>query len=130
MIDLASQGKNIELWGDPNAFKDILYIKDLCQMMYKALFVDIDGGTYNAGTGIKTTLQEQIQGMIDVFSPKNHKSKIVYRPEKNSFTSFIMDIDNARRELGYEPEYTYLKYLQDYKKEQELKRYDNLWKRG
>lgn len=41
-----------------------------------------------------------------------------------------MDIDNARRELGYEPEYTYLKYLQDYKKEQELKRYDNLWKRG
>ena len=127
MIDLASQGKNIELWGDPNAFKDILYIKDLCQLMFKALFAEVNGGTYNAGTGIKTTLQEQIQGMIDVFSPKDGKSKIVYKPEKGSFTSFVMDIDNAKKDLGYEPRYTYIKYLEDYKKEQELKQYDILW---
>lgn len=127
MIDLASRGKNIELWGDPNAFKDILYIKDLCQMMYKALFTDVDGGIYNAGTGIKTTLQEQIQGMIDVFSPENAKSQIIYKPDGNGFTSFVMDIDNAKTELGYKPEYTYLKYLEDYKKEQKLKRFDDLW---
>lgn len=129
MIDLASQGKDIELWGDPNAFKDILYIKDLCQMMYKALFADIDGGVYNAGTGKKTTLLEQIRGMIDVFSPVNLKSQIIYKPEESSFTSFVMDIDNAKRDLGYEPEYTYLKYLEDYKKEQIEKRFDNLWKK-
>lgn len=127
MIDLASQGKNIELWGNPNAFKDILYIKDLCQLMFKALFANVDGGTYNAGTGIKTSLQKQIEGMIDVFSPKNNKSKIILKPDGSTFTSFVMDIDNARKELEYEPEYTYLKYLEDYKKEQELKRFDSLW---
>ena len=38
-----------------------------------------------------------------------------------------MDIDNAKEDLGYEPEYTYIKYLEDYKKEQELKRFDDLW---
>lgn len=129
MIDLASRGENIELWGNPNAFKDILYVKDLCQMMYKALFADVNGGIYNAGTGVKTTLQEQIQGMIDIFSPQNVKSQIIYKPEASSFTSFVMDIDNAKSDLGYKPEYTYLKYLKDYKKEQELKRFDDLWKK-
>ena len=50
MIDVASKGENIELWGNPDAFKDILYIKDLCQMMHKAILSGANGGTYNAGT--------------------------------------------------------------------------------
>lgn len=127
MIDRASKGENIELWGNPEAFKDILYIKDLCQMMYKALFAEVNGGIYNAGTGIKTSLREQIQGMIEVFSPIEKKSKIIEKPEGASFDSFVMDIENAKTDLGYEPLYTYKKYLQDYKKEQELKRFDALW---
>lgn len=127
MIDLASHGQNIELWGDPNAFKDVLYIKDLCQLMCKAILTNVNGGTYNAGTGIKTTLQEQIEGMINVFNPKEKKSEIIYKPDGSGFTSFVMDIDNAKEDLGYEPEYTYIKYLEDYKKEQELKRFDDLW---
>ena len=28
-----------------------------------------------------------------------------------------MDIENAKRELGYEPKYDYISYLEDYKKE-------------
>ncbi len=127
MIDLASQGKNIEMWGNPNAFKDILYIKDLSQMLFLALFANVNGGEYNAGTGVMTTLREQIQGIISVFSPCPDKVKIIEVPEKPSFDSFVMDIDNARKELGYEPQYTYYKYLQDYKKEQRLKRFDDLF---
>lgn len=128
MIDRASAGDSIEMWGNPDAFKDILYVKDLCQMMYKAIFADVNGGTYNAGTGIKTTLREQIEGMIEVFSPEGYKSEIICKPEGAGFTSFVMDIENARADLGYEPEYTYVKYLQDYKKEQELKRFDRMWR--
>ena len=127
MIDRASKGEPIEMWGNQDAFKDILYIKDLCQMMYKALFANVNGGTYNAGTGIKTTLREQIQGMVDVFSPEGKRSEIIEKPEGAGFTSFVMDIENAKEELGYQPEFTYRKYLEDYKKEQELKRFDNLW---
>lgn len=128
IIDLASRGEDIEIWGDPNAFKDVLYIKDLCQLMYKALLSDIDGGTYNAGTGIKTTLREQIEGIVDVFSNKNTRSKIISKPEYPGFTSFVMDISNAISELGYTPEYSYRRYLEDYKLEQESKRFDELWK--
>lgn len=127
MIDTISKGNPIEMWGDPNAFKDILYIKDLCQLMFKSLFVQRDGGIYNAGTGIRTSLREQIQGMIDVFSPNPGTHEIIERPNESSFTSFVMDISNAREELGYTPQYSYIKYLEDYKKEQEEKRFDDLW---
>lgn len=129
MIDKASVGETIEMWGNPEAFKDILYIKDLCQMMYRSLFAGVNGGTYNAGTGIKTTLRKQIEGIVDVFSPEEHKSKIVERPDKSGFTSFVMDIENAKDDLGYEPEYTYIRYLEDYKKEQELNRFAELWRK-
>ena len=128
MIDKAIRGQDIELWGDPEAYKDIIYVKDLCQMMYKALFVNRDGGIYNAGTGIKTTLKEQIEGIITTFTPKNRISNIIYIPTKKSFTSFVMDIQNARDELGYEPQYTYIDYLKDYKIEMEKKRFDDIWK--
>ncbi len=128
MIDMATAGNDIEMWGDSSAFKDILYIKDLCQMMYIALFASCDGGIYNAGTGEKSSLREQIEGMIEVFSPEDHKSNIIAKPDKASFVSFVMDIENAKKDLGYEPRYLYHDYLEDYKKEQELKRFDELWK--
>jgi UDP-glucose 4-epimerase len=127
MIDCAASGKDLELWGDPNAFKDILYVKDLCNLMYCALFADINGGTYNAGTGIRTSLQEQIEGILDVFSPCIEKAKITYKPDKGGFTSFVMDISNAREELGYKPMYSYKSYLEDYKKEMLENRFAQLW---
>lgn len=127
MIDRAIAGEPIEMWGNPDAFKDILYVKDLCQMMFKALFANVDGGTYNAGTGIKTTLREQIQGMVDVFSDESRKSVIIEKPDGAGFTSFVMDIQNAVDELGYKPEYTYKKYLEDYKKEMASNRFAKLW---
>ncbi len=127
MIDKAINGETIEMWGDPNAFKDIVYVKDFCQMLFKAMFASVNGGTYNVGTGVKTTLRQQIEGMVKVFSPESAPSKIVERPEKPSFTSFVMDIENAKTELGYVPEYDYIKYLQDYKREMEENRFDGLW---
>ena len=127
MIECASVGKDLELWGNPDAFKDILYVKDLCQLICKAVVANLNNGIYNAGTGIKTTLREQIEGYIKVFSPNPEKVKIIEKTDKESFISFVMDIQNAKEELGYEPKYSYIDYLEDYKKEQELKRFDSLW---
>ena len=111
------------LWGNPDLGKDIIYVKDLCQMIFKSLFVDRQTGTYNAGTGIKTTMREQIEGIIKVFSPKENPSKIIECPEKKDCDDFVMDIENANEELGYEPKYDYIAYLEDYKKEMEQNRF-------
>lgn len=72
-------------------------------------------------------MREQIEGIIQVFSPMNNKSEIIDKPDGVGFTSFVMDIENARKDLEYEPQFTYLKYLEDYKEEQRLKRFDELW---
>lgn len=123
IIQRAIEGKDIEMWGNPDLGKDIIYVKDLCQMIFKSLFVNRDTGIYNAGTGVKTTMREQIEGIIKVFSPKDKPSKIIPCPEKKDCDDFVMDITNAKEELGYEPKYDYISYLEDYKKEMELNRF-------
>jgi len=123
LIDKAEKGEDIELWGNPDKGKDIIYVKDLCQMMFNAMLVDKENGIYNAGTGIKTTMKEQIEGIIQVFGNKEKKSKIIYCPEKKDCDNFVMDIENIKADLGYIPQYNYIKYLEDYKKERELKRF-------
>ena len=123
MIQRAINGQDIELWGNPDLGKDIIYVKDLCQMIYKSLFVNRETGTYNAGTGIKTTMRQQVEGMIKVFSPKDKPSKIIECPEKKDCDDFVMDIENIKEELGYKPQYDYISYLEDYKKEMKLNRF-------
>lgn len=119
LINRASKGLPIELWGDPAKGKDVIYVKDLCQMIYKALFASKDSGIYNAGTGVKTTMKEQIEGIISVFSPQNNPSQIIYYPEKKDCDNFVMDISNIEEDLDYHPQYNYISYLIDYKKEKE-----------
>lgn len=126
MFDKAMKGEEIEMWGDPTRAKDIVYVKDFSQMLYKALFVNREEGFYNVGTGVATSLKDQIDGMIEVFCPKDKKSRIKHCPDKPDSRNFVMDISNAQEELGYEPKYYYLDYLKDFKKEMELDRFKDL----
>ena len=124
MIQKAIKGEDIELWGDPDLGKDIVYVKDLCQMVFKAMLTNkVETGQYNAGTGKKTTMREQIEGIIKVFSPKDKPSKIIECREKRNCDDFVMDISNIKEDLEYEPKYDYISYLEDYKKEMNLNRF-------
>lgn len=122
LIEKATKGEPIEVWGDSSRKKDMVYVKDFCQMLYKACLVNHTFGYYNVGTGIGTTLLEQIEGMIDVFGDTK-KSEIILRPDKPNAPQYIMDISNAKTELGYEPKYSYLAMLNDMKKERDLNRF-------
>lgn len=119
LIDKAIAGDDLEVWGDASRPKDMIYVKDFCQMLYKAVFVNRESGYYNVGTGIGTPLIDQIKGMADVFNPENKKSNIIMRPDKPNAPQYIMDITSAREELGYEPKYDYISMLKDFKKEME-----------
>lgn len=119
LINQAINGTDIEVWGDPNRKKDMVYVKDLCQMMYKALFTEVDTGVYNVGTGIGTSLIDQINGIVEVFGNQDNKSNIIMRPEKPNAPQYIMDITNAENDLGYKPEYDYISMLKDMKLEME-----------
>jgi len=128
LIDQAIKGEDIEIWGNPKLGKDIVYVKDFAQYIEKIILTDLQGGIYNVGTGKLTTLEDMVLGIIEVFSAPNNKSKIIYCPEKEDTRSFIMDIENAKKELGYEPKYDYITYLKDFKEEMKLNRFEELWK--
>ena len=117
LIDKARAGEPIEVWGDSSRVKDMVYVKDFCQMLYKAIFVDRSCGYYNVGTGIGTSLLDQIKGMVEVFGEDGRKSEFIMRPDKPNAPQYIMDIAPAVKELGYEPKYNYLEMLRDFKKE-------------
>ncbi len=125
-IDAAQKGDDLELWGDPNYATDMVHVYDCSQMFCKAIEANIDGGLYNVGTGMPVTLQQKFEAIIRIFSPEGKKSKIVYRPEKENTGGFIMNVDKAKRELGYNPVYTIEKLLEDYKKEMEINRFKEL----
>lgn len=126
MINKAINSEDIEIWGDPNYSKDMVHVNDFSQLLCKAAISDRDSGYYNIGTGIPITMKEQVETIIDVFSPKDNKSKIVYRPDKKSGGGFLLNIDNAKEELGYEPKYNCRMLFEDFKKEMELNLFKSL----
>lgn len=119
IIDKAISGETIAVWGDASRVKDMVYVKDFCQMLYKACFVERETGYYNVGTGVGTSLLDQIKGIVEVFGSEGRKSEIVMRPDMPNAPQYIMDITPAQKELGYEPKYDYISMLKDFKMEME-----------
>lgn len=123
MINKAMKGEDLECWGDPNYSKDMIHVRDVSQMFFKAILADRDHGLYNCGTGIPVRLEDQLKAIIKVFSPVDNPSKIVYRPEKPSGGGLLMNVDNAKEELGYEPEVDVVGLFEDYKNEMKIDRF-------
>ena len=123
MIEQAINGEPIELWGNPQYSKDMVHVYDCAQMLCKAVECDCDGGIFNVGTGVPVTLQEQIETIISVFSPASSPSEIVYRPDKEASGGFLMNVENAKKILGYSPQYDCRALFEDYKKEMAIDRF-------
>jgi UDP-glucose 4-epimerase len=117
LINKAIKGEQLEVWGDPTATKDIVYIKDFVCIVKNALESRFAQGTYNVGSGIGTSLDDQIKGMVEVFSPQGKASEIIYKPEKRTQVSYLYDISRTQRELRYKTKYPYKKMLLDMKAE-------------
>ncbi|MGZ4036566.1 MAG: NAD-dependent epimerase/dehydratase family protein, partial [Bacteroidia bacterium] len=129
-IDNAINGETFEIWGDKDKGRDVVYVKDVVSAFILALKSDKAKGMYNIASGKKLSLQQQVDDVISVFSSKEQPSKIVYRPEKpNSIDPCVYDISKAKRELGWEPKYSFADILKDYKKEMESGKWEFLLKR-
>lgn len=126
MINLAMKGEPIELWGNPNYSKDMVHVYDCAQMICKAVEANRETGFYNVGTGVPVTLKQQIEAIIQVFSPKDCPSEIVYCPEKPCGGGFLMDVENAKEELGYNPKYDVVALFENYKEEMGVNRFAEL----
>ncbi len=110
--------KPLELWGDANKGRDIVYIKDVIDAFVKAINSTTAQGLYNITSGRYLTLREEAEAIAKVFWGDDTAPVIIERPEKNNgMDAFVYDISKAEKELGWKPQYSFEDMLQDYIKE-------------
>jgi UDP-glucose 4-epimerase len=129
-IEKAMNSEPIELWGDDERGRDIVYVKDVVSAIILSLKNDEARGLYNISSGEKVTLRREAEEIIRVFSPPERPSEIKnmpYRP--NSVEPFHYDISKARSELQWFPRYPLVSMLMDIRQEMALRRYEYLVKR-
>ena len=83
IIDCASKGLPLQIWGNPNATKEMVYIKDLTHLIECCILSDVDGGIYNVGCGNPISIEDQIKQIAIVFA-EDKISSIEYRPDMPS----------------------------------------------
>lgn len=127
LMDRASKGLPIEIWGDCKKAKEMVYVKDFVRLVERCVQSGLAGGCYNVGNGWQVTLEEQIMGIIDVFSPKDHRSEVIYCPEKPDPLQNAFDVTKTFSELNYRPKYSYIDQLKDFKHEMETEPFALLW---
>ena len=126
-IEKAIAGTPLEVWGNPQNGRDIIYVKDVVSAMILAIGNNIAKGIYNISSGKILTLEEQARIVAKIFTPDDIVPEIKYVPEKdNSIESYVYDISKAKRELNWAPQYSFEQMIVDYKKEMELGRFEFL----
>ena len=96
----------VEIWGDPNRKKELLYVDDFTEAVHMAVESDVTG-LYNLPGFRPYTLEEQIKGLIGAFCPKGKLSEVVYCPEKTSTPQNLLSGEKVRRALGWQPRNTW-----------------------
>ncbi|MDK7763488.1 NAD(P)-dependent oxidoreductase [Prevotella bivia] len=127
LMDRASKSLPIEIWGNCKKAKEMVYIKDFIRLVKLAIDSDIEGGIYNVGNGWQVSLEEQILGIIKVFSPKDNPSPVIYVKDKPDPLENAFEITKIKRDFGYEPLYTYILQLEDLKHDMETEPFAKLW---
>lgn len=127
LMDRASKSLPIEVWGNCKKAKEMVYIKDFVRVVEKCVSSPLEGGMYNVGNGWQVSLEEQIKGIIEVFSPKDKPSQMIYCPEKSDPLENAFDVSKTFSELDYKPEFSYIDQLRDFKKEMEEEPMAQLW---
>lgn len=122
----AIKGEPVEVWGDPNRKKELLYIKDFTQAVACALRSGAEG-MYNLSGDRPYTLEEQIDGIIKVFSSHDRKSAKTYEPQKPDTPQNLLDSGKARRFLNWHPRYSWETALEDMKEEMTTEPFAILW---
>jgi UDP-glucose 4-epimerase len=126
-IDKAMASQPIEIWGDGELGRDIIYVKDVVSAFLKAIEKPEVTGLYNITSGKYLTLQEQAEDTAALFWGSNTPPEFIQRPEKsNGIDAFLYDNRKAREALDWSPQYSFREMLLDYQKELEEKRYQYL----
>ncbi len=97
-INLALEDKPIILHGNGDTFNDFIYISDVIDATKSGILRN-QSEIYNVGSGIKCTVLQLAQKIIEL---TNSKSQIKYS-NKSSDYDYVFDISKAKNNLGFFP---------------------------
>lgn len=119
-IDKAKESKPIEIWGDQNKGRDIIYVKDVVRAIKKGIEKQMIEGLFNIASGYKLTLREEVETIADLYWSDPHITPIITnnKDRDNGIDEFVYDITKAKVELDWHPEYTFKDMLLDIDKEE------------
>ncbi len=123
-IENAMACKPIKVWGDSAIGRDIIYVKDVVSAFIKAINHKKAHGLFNIASGKAITLREEAETIARVFWGDDTEPKIIEQPEKpNHMDAFVYDISKAKRELNWNPQYSFEEMLLDYINERNRKKF-------
>jgi len=117
-IKQAKTNKDLTIFGQGERSQDFIYIKDIARITTQVGFDD-SCGVYNIGSGQETSMKELATKIIKVFGSK---SKIISQGQENDITKFVLDINQAKQDLNYQPAFNLESGLIDY--QTEIKKYE------
>ncbi len=117
-------GGPVEVWGDCNVHKELLYIKDFTAAIKLAIESDACG-LFNLPGYRPYTTEEQIDGLIDAFSTKPIQK--IYCPQKPSSPDNLLLLGGAKTQLGWSPQWTWPDACKDWASENISQPFAKLW---
>ena len=98
-MGLLRDGGTPKLYGDGTQSRDYVFVSDVVEAMLAA--VGRDGGTYNVGTGVETSV-------LELYDAIQRASGVAREPEfaeprLGELQRSVLDISRAKRDLGWQP---------------------------
>jgi UDP-glucose 4-epimerase len=108
----APDGNSPVIYGDGNQYRDFIFVKDVVKAnLLAANGNEAKGKIFNIGTG-KYIRVNELWEKISQLAGNNIKPK--YEPARSGdIRESVADIDLAKRDLGFEPEYSFERGLKD-----------------
>lgn len=114
LLDASVNGKPIPIYGQGIGGRDLIYVKDVTRALVAGLDKDVSG-IYNIGSGQIITNMEIAEAFCKVFQ---NEGGIELYPEKEEWgTKKCLNVEKAKKELGFEAKYDLFRIVEDIKEE-------------
>ncbi len=90
----------LEVWGDGNNIKDLIYIDDFIDALLLAMEKIDSFDPINIGSGIPTSIRQALQFILE--AANYEKAHVIFNPSKPSLISQrLIDVSKAQKVLGF-----------------------------
>lgn len=102
MLEHASAGTAMEIWGDGENVRDFIYIDDVVEACMRFIALPQDSGTYNLGSGTGYSVN-QVLRVVEQVAGIN--LKVSHRPARGiDVRSVVLDISRIEARLSWKPQ--------------------------